>query len=221
MKNIIFVAPPAAGKGTQSEKLTEKYGYVHVSTGALLRDVRNEDSERARIIIEYQDKGILVPEEIVLDLLKDRLNQEDVKKGFILDGYPRNIDQAKMLTKILDEINMNDYVVIYIDIDIETARFRTLGRRNCSKCGSSYNIYMDNMKPKVEGKCDECGSELVTRSDDNEETFNTRFNTMAEMCQPILDYYEEIGKLAKVKADEDPNVVFSKIEDVLRSDING
>ncbi len=218
MKNIIFVAPPAAGKGTQSEKLVEKYGYTHISTGDLLRDVRSEGSERAKTIIEYQDKGILVPDEIVVDLLKDRLLKPDITNGYILDGYPRTIKQAEILTAMLEEIGGADYIVIYLDIEYELAMQRTLGRRGCSNCGANYNIYFEAFKPKIEGICDSCGSLVVQRSDDNEETFKTRFETMAKNCEPVLEYYRNLGKLYDVKVDAEAPEIFKKIEQILSSD---
>ena len=217
MKNVIFVAPPAAGKGTQSELLVNKYGYAHISTGALLRDVRSEGTKRAATIIEYQDKGILVPDEIVIDLLKDRLLKPDVAtKGYILDGFPRTLEQAKILTGVLEEINCGDYIVIHLDIDYEEAMQRTLGRRTCPTCGAIYNIYYDKLMPKKDGYCDTCDVALTHRSDDNEETFKIRFEAMS--CKPVLAYYKEIGKLETVKVDVESTEIFSRIEKILSSD---
>ncbi|HOZ88721.1 MAG TPA: nucleoside monophosphate kinase [Bacilli bacterium] len=217
MKNVIFVAPPAAGKGTQSEMLVAKYGYAHISTGELLREVRSEGTERAQTIIEYQDKGILVPDEIVVDLLKERLLKHDVaEKGYILDGYPRTLAQAKILTDMLAEIGSKDYVVIFLDIDYDQAMQRTLGRRSCPSCNAIYNIFFDQLKPKVDNVCDNCQAALIQRSDDNEETFKVRFEAMS--CKDVVDYYQEIGKLQKIKVDADAPEIFARIEKLLSSD---
>ena len=205
MKNIIFIAPPAAGKGTQSELLVKKYGYAHISTGDLLREEVASGSELGNSLSEIMSSGQLVSDDIVNQLLKNRLQKDDVKKGFILDGYPRTVDQAKSLSDL----------AIYLDMDEELAMHRALGRITCSNCGKGYNKYEEAMKPKIEGKCDECGSELVSRSDDNEDTFKTRFQTYINNTKPLLKYYEDLGILNMIDNSGTPETTFSSIEKVI------
>ena len=207
MKNIIFIAPPAAGKGTMSSILEEKYGYVHVSTGDLLRDGRNDGTERAKIIIEAQDSGGLVPSYIVDELLKERLQKDDCKKGFILDGYPRSLDQANKYDEILSEINVDLGVVIYLDTPRELLEKRITGRRLCPKCNSTYNILTGVNTPKVENTCDKCGEELYQRSDDNTESFNARYQTYLDKTYPLLDYYEKKNVLYRIKSVDIDNTI--------------
>ena len=215
MKNIIFLAPPAAGKGTQSKKLVEKYGYVHISTGDLLRAGREDGTERAKIIIESQDSGGLVPDYIVDELLKERLSQDDCKNGFILDGYPRNPKQLDTLNQIFEELSITDYVAIYFDISMETAKERVLGRVFCPNCKKDYNIFYAPMAPKTEGICDDCQTKLATRSDDNEETFKVRFETYLKNIQPLVDSYEKSNHLVKVDANRESSEVFEDIDKLL------
>ena len=215
MKNIIFLAPPAAGKGTQSKRLVEKYGYAHISTGDLLRAGREDGTERAKIIIEAQDSGGLVPDYIVDELLKERLQQDDCKKGFILDGYPRNPKQLDTLNRIFEELNITDYVAIYFDIAMETAKERVLGRMFCPNCKKDYNKYYLPMAPKTEGICDNCGTALATRSDDNEETFKVRFETYLTNIEPLVSSYEASGHLAKVDANRESPEVFEDVDKII------
>ena len=198
MKSLIFIAPPAAGKGTQSEIISKKYNIPSISTGDLLREARNEDNEIGKIIREKQDKGLLVDDEIVLNLLKNRLNKDDSNNGYILDGFPRNVEQAVAYEKILNELNKDLGVVILLEVDKELAKKRITGRLNCPKCKSVFNELFENMKPAKEGICDHCGTELVKRSDDNEETFEQRFTTYLEKTAPLVEYYESKGNLFRV-----------------------
>ena len=211
MKNIVLYAPPAAGKGTQCELLKEKYGYEILSIGQVLRNARSTETEIGRKIIETQDKGILTPDDIVLEALKkelEKLNNKDI----IIEGYPRNIDQAMELDKIF-----NDYIVINLNLPREVAMKRTLGRINCSKCNKIYNIYFDNMMPKVEGICDECGEELKSRSDDNETSFNTRFDVYEENAPRILEYYDAKQILHKVDCSKTVEEIFSNIVEIIEN----
>ena len=215
MINLIFLAPPAAGKGTQSKRLVEKYGYVHISTGDLLRAGRNDGTERAKRIIDAQDSGGLVPDDIVDELLKERLQQDDCQKGFILDGYPRNAKQFDTLKGIFSELNITDYLAIYFDISMQEAMERTLGRQNCPKCKRDYNKFYGPMMPKVEGICDDCNEVLVTRSDDNEETFKVRFQTYLNNIEPLLKGYEAENHLVKVDANRESILVFEDIDKII------
>ena len=192
MKNIVLYAPPSAGKGTECEYLVKEYGYAVLSIGQVLRDNRNPNTEVGRKIIETQDKGILTPDDIVAEALKNEF--EKLKgKSIIIDGYPRNINQAKLLDTILD-----NYIVINLYIDREIAMKRTLGRVNCPGCGKIYNVYFDEMKPKQEGICDICGEQIKGRSDDNEKSFNVRFDVYEENAPQILEYYQNKNILYRV-----------------------
>ena len=198
MKSLIFIAPPAAGKGTQSEIISKKYNIPSISTGDLLREARTEESEIGKIIREKQDKGLLVDDEIVLELLKKRLNESDCNNGYILDGFPRNVEQAVAYEKILNELNKDLGVVILLEVDKELAKKRITGRLNCPKCKAVFNELFENMKPAKEGICDHCGTLLVKRSDDNEETFEQRYLTYLEKTEPLVNYYESKGNLFRV-----------------------
>ena len=213
--NIIFVAPPAAGKGTQSNLLVEKYGLAHISTGDLLREESNSGSVLGNQLKVELTTGKLISDEIVINLLKNRLMKDDIKNGFILDGYPRSLEQARLLEGILDELNMKIDHVLYLDMDKELAMHRALGRLTCPKCGKGYNKYEEVMKPKVDGKCDDCHVDLESRSDDNEETFNTRFDTYINNTQPLLDYYKERDLLTVIDNSGTPEETFNKIKEVI------
>lgn len=213
MKNIIFIAPPAAGKGTQSEYLVEKYGYTHISTGDLLRSEMETHTELGNSLTEIMASGTLVSDEIVTELLKKKLTS--ISNCFILDGYPRNINQAKTLTELLKELNIELDTVIYLDMEEDIAMHRAVGRMSCPKCHEGYNKYIDGFKPKKEFFCDECGVELVSRSDDNEETFKIRFKEYLKNTEPLLDYYKELGYLKVIDNSGSPEEIFTKIEEVI------
>lgn len=213
--NIIFVAPPAAGKGTQSNLLVEKYGLAHISTGDLLREESNSGSDLGNQLKVELTTGKLISDEIVINLLKNRLMKDDIKNGFILDGYPRSLEQARLLEGILNELNMKIDHVLYLDMDKRLAMHRALGRLTCPNCGKGYNKYEEVMKPKVDGKCDDCHVDLESRSDDNEETFNTRFDTYINNTQPLLDYYKERDLLTVIDNSGTPEDTFNKIKEVI------
>lgn len=218
MKNIIFIAPPAAGKGTQSEKLEKKYGYTHISTGDLLREEIKKGTELGKEVKALIDEGKLVSDEIVTKMLKNKL--ANTHGNFILDGYPRIYKQAETLNTILDELSISgdEVVAIYLDLNEETALNRAVGRLICSKCGTSYHSHIEEMKPKNEGICDNCSEALIQRQDDNEETFKIRFNTYLEATKPLLDYYKEKGCLKIVDSNKTTNEVFEQIEQILTGD---
>ena len=199
MKSIILIAAPAAGKGTEAARLKEKYAMPHISTGDLLRAARTDGSERARIIAEYQDKGALVPFDIVLELLKERILKADCDNGYILDGFPRDIKQAEAYDKILEEINRDIGVVVVLDIDKEIAKSRISGRYSCPKCGKVYNTNT-NLKPINEGLCDICNIELTRRADDNPDTYEERYNSYLEKTEPLISYYDKKGIVYHVDA---------------------
>ena len=217
MMNIIFIAPPADGKGTQSSLLEKKYNYKHISTGDLLREEIKKKTEFGAEIEKIISKGELVSDEIITKLLKNELNNIKHQK-FILDGYPRNIAQAETLTEIFKELNIDDYKAIYLDLDEDTAMKRALGRIVCSNCGASYNTYFKNLMPQENGICDKCHHKLIQRSDDNEETMRTRFRTYLELTNPLLDYYKAQEKLVDVDASLNSDQIFLEIEQVLKDE---
>nr|MBP3258434.1 adenylate kinase [Bacilli bacterium] len=213
--NIILIAPPAGGKGTQSELLCSKYNIAHISTGDLLRaEVENGNTELKKIM----DAGMLVSDEIIFDLIKKRISSNDTINGYLLDGFPRNIEQAKTYDEILKDLNKDIGYVIELNIDPELAAKRISGRRSCPKCGATYNIYFDGMKPTNENICNKCGSSLTKRDDDNEETYKTRYNTYLEKTKPLIDYYKKSGVLYVVDANGTPEETFKNIEDIVRGD---
>ena len=209
MKNLILYGAPAAGKGTQCEFLTSEFGYVVLSIGQLLRDARSMDTEIGRVIIETQDKGVLTPNYIVHEVIKDAI-EKNKGNHIILDGFPRSWEQAEFLDTIFD-----NYLVINIDVDPELALKRTLGRLTCPKCGKIYNKYSNDRKPKVEGICDKCNVELSSRSDDNEESFKTRFNVYKSNVKSVLDYYDKKGVLKIVKSLESPDDTNEQVKKVI------
>lgn len=217
MKNIIFVAAPAAGKGTISAKVCTEYNIPHISTGDLLR---NEIASSSKIGMEIKSamaRGEFVSDEVITKLLKKRLEAKDCKKGFILDGYPRNISQAKTYDNILKELNYDEGLVVFLDIDKSLAMKRALSRVVCSKCGLSYNLINKEYAPLKEGICDNCGSSLKTRSDDNEESFINRFDTFMKETYPLLEYYEKKGNLLKIKVDNiTTKDIFDEIKKVIK-----
>ena len=213
MKNLILIAPPAAGKGTLSEQLVSVYGYEHISTGDLLRVKQQDGSELGNKLKELLSTGKLVDDNIVTDLLKEKL--ENISKSFILDGYPRNIKQADILENLLSNLNLNIDAVIYLSVDSETAISRALGRITCPKCNKIYNRYNEIMKPKNDNLCDNCNVELVSRSDDNEESFMVRFDTYLENTKPLLDYYKDKGKLVIIDKIDTPDETFMEVKKVI------
>lgn len=208
MKNIIFIAPPAAGKGTQSNMLKEKFGYNHISTGDMLREAINSGSEIGKEVKNIIDKGELVSDDLIIKLVKDKLTSTD-GKPFILDGFPRTLNQAKSL----DEILTDDYIVIYLDLAESEAINRITGRLTCN-CGKSYNVNIEELKPKVDGICDNCGSILIKRDDDNVESFKVRFKTFLDNTDSILKYYEDKEKLIKIDVNKDVQDIFESILEV-------
>lgn len=216
MKNIIFIAPPAAGKGTQSDILVKRHGYVHISTGDLLRDEVNKESELGLKLKSIMSSGQFVSDEIVTELLENRLKSDDTNNGFILDGYPRNIAQAKILDELLERVGKSIDAVIYLDMDEDTAMHRALGRITCPKCNRGYNKYESAMKPKKEGICDDCGEALLSRTDDTEEAFRIRFKAYIENTQPLLDYYKEKGILNIIDNAGTPEETSHKVESVIK-----
>lgn len=211
MKNIIFIAPPAAGKGTMSELLEEKYGYKHISTGDILREIAKGSDDFSKNVKELLKTGNLVPNEMVLESLKRRLLMNDLSDGFILDGFPRNLEQAIEYEKILKELHKDLGVVIYLDTPREILEKRITGRRICENCGATYNVLTGVNEPKKDGICDKCGSNLYQRDDDNVSSFNTRYETFIEKTYPLVEYYDKKKVLYRVTS-IDPEKTIDEIE---------
>lgn len=217
MKNIIFIAAPASGKGTLSGLLKERCGYNHISTGDLLRNIVKEQSELGREVEEVIKGGNLVNDELMFKIVRNHLESIDKSKPFILDGLPRTLNQATYLDTLFDELGIEDYQVIYLDIDESEASKRALGRQTCTNCGASYNKFFDEFKSKVENICDKCGNELISRSDDNEESFKVRFKTFIDNTLPIVDYYRNKNKITDIDCNKYTNdEIFDIITNVVK-----
>ena len=221
MKNIIFLAVQGAGKGTFAKKLKEKYNYAHISTGDILRERSAVDDELGRKIKNLIDNGIFVPNDIIYEVIEYRITQPDCENGYILDGFPRNLEQAQGYDKLLEKLNKDLGVVINITIDNELLKERIIGRRICRDCGAIYNAYNPEFQPKVEGVCDKCGGEVYQRADDNEESMNTRVKTYFEVTAPVIEYYNKKGVLKTVDSSQGTEETFKEIEKILGSeDVN-
>ncbi len=216
MKNIMFIAPPAAGKGTQAELVVKKYHIPHISTGDILRDISKEDSEIGEYVRETMASGKLVKDEITYQLIEDRLKKEDCQNGFIIDGFPRNLDQAYEYDKILERLGYEVGNVILIDIDKKVLEKRITGRRLCESCNAIYNINDENSTPKVESVCDKCGGKLYQRSDDNLESFQTRYSTYLEKTEPIIEHYKKQGVLKTVDGNDTVENIFKNIDEIIK-----
>lgn len=193
MKNVILLAPPAAGKGTLAKQLEEKYGFVQLSTGDMLRERAEEDQK----LKEMMSTGKLINDELVFEALKSKLNKlGDIP--YILDGFPRTVDQAVMYDELLKEMNKDLGVVIYLDVDKEELKNRVVTRLVCPKCKKSYSTRNKDSFPKEEGLCDNCKEELIQRADDSEEVFNSRYEEYLTKTSPLVDYYESRGLLERI-----------------------
>ena len=206
---IVLLGPPGAGKGTQAKTLSEKLGLPHVSTGDLLRQNVKDKTALGREAKDYMERGLLVPDKLVAKMLMQRMDNPDVKKGFILDGYPRNLNQAQVLDNVLKERNLNIDMVVYLDTSDPVIIQRLGGRLVCSSCGANFHIR--NMPPKKAGVCDKCGGRLYQRTDDNEETVKKRLEVYKKEVSSLIRYYEAEQKLYRLAADEDAQIVLDKI----------
>ena len=210
---IIMLGAPGAGKGTQAKMLAEKYGIPHISTGDIFRANIKEGTELGKKAKEYMDKGLLVPDELVVDLVMDRFKADDCKKGYILDGFPRTIPQAEALDKALAAAGEKMDYAINVEVPDENIVKRMSGRRACVGCGATYHIKYN--PTKVEGICDVCGKELILRDDDKPETVLNRLKVYHDQTQPLIDYYGKAGIVREVDGTVDMNDVFNAIVDIL------
>ncbi len=208
--NLIFLGPPGAGKGTQAKKLVDLLGIPQISTGDILREKKREDSPLGHKVREIMSEGKLVPDEIVIEIVKERLGKPDCGKGFILDGFPRTIPQAEALEKILAEMRKQLDAVVYIDVPDEELIRRISGRRVCEECGEEYHIIFK--PPRVEGVCDKCGGKLIQREDDKEEVVKKRIEVYNESTAPLVDFYEKKGLLKKINGVASMENVFESIK---------
>lgn len=212
-KNIILMGPPGAGKGTLAKKLVQKYGFAHISTGDMFREAMKQGTELGLLAKSYIDRGDLVPDEVTIGIVRERLSQNDLDNGFLLDGFPRTLVQAEQLEKIAKEVNRPIDTVINLDCDEKELIRRISGRRVCKVCGAPFHI--DSMRPKVEGVCDNCGGPLMQRADDNEEALKVRLQHYVKSTKPLLDFYEDRKLLSSYNSLVDSNVLFDEISQFL------
>ena len=210
---IIMLGAPGAGKGTQAKRIAKKYNIPHISTGDIFRANIKEKTELGNKAKEYMDKGELVPDDITIGMLLDRIHKDDCKDGFVLDGFPRTIPQAKSLTKALSELGEKIDYAINIDVPDESIITRMGGRRACLSCGATYHIVYS--APKTENVCDTCGNELVIRDEDKPETVKKRLEIYHDQTQPLIDYYDNEKILTSVDGTKDMEEVFLDIIAVL------
>ncbi len=210
---IIMLGAPGAGKGTQAKMIAAKYGIPHISTGDIFRANIKNGTELGAKAKEYMDKGELVPDELVVDLIMDRFKEADAQKGYVLDGFPRTIPQAEALDKALSANGEDIDYAINVEVPDDNIVNRMSGRRACVGCGATYHIKYN--APKVEGVCDTCGKELILRDDDKPETVLNRLEVYHNQTQPLIDYYEKKGKMKEVDGTVDMNDVFAAICEIL------
>lgn len=215
MKNIMFIAPPAGGKGTQAELIVQKYNIPHISTGNILRDISKENSEIGNYIYETLASGNLVKDDITYRLVEERLKKDDCKNGFIIDGFPRTYEQALKYDSILEEIGQEIGHVFLIDVDEKILEKRITGRRICEECQSVYNINEPSKKSKVESICDKCGGNLYQRKDDNLEAFQTRYKNYLDKTTPIINHYENLHVLKHIDGNRTFEEIFEQIDNYI------
>ena len=216
-KVFIFLGPPGSGKGTQTSRLSDKLSIPHIDTGSLLRKNIQDNTELGIIAKSFIDKGNLVPIEVVSSVIKERLQKDDCKDGFVLDGFPRSIEQAQALEKILDEIGrfslIEDALAVYFDVDTEALIQRLVNRRSCPKCATIYNLISNT--PKIMDYCDICDEKLTQRDDDNEEVARARFVTYERETAPLYDYFKQMGILKEIDASGAITEIWEKLKEII------
>ena len=216
--NLVLMGLPGAGKGTQAEKIVEKYGIPHISTGDMFRAAIKEGTELGLQAKSFMDKGDLVPDEVTIGIVRERLSKEDCNEGFLLDGFPRMLAQAEALENILASLSQKIDFVINIDVNQEFLMERLTGRRICKSCEYTYHLIFN--PSAIEGVCDRCGGELYQRTDDNAETVQNRLEVNQKQTKPLLDFYESKGYLRNVNGQQDIRKVFDDLDQLLGSCIN-
>ena len=214
MMGIILLGPPGAGKGTQAKKLTQAFDIPQISTGDMLRAAVKAGTALGKQAKAFMDAGGLVPDEVVIGIVKERLAEPDCGKGFILDGFPRTIPQAEALDRVTKELGKEIRFVLSLEVDQNDLMERLCGRRTCTGCGAMYHVKFN--PPKVEGKCDKCGTALVQRDDDKEETIKNRLGNYNKATAPLLDYYKSTGKIRSVMASGEIDAIYAGIVKILR-----
>lgn len=220
MKSIMFIAPPAAGKGTQAEMIANKYHIPHISTGDILREIAKEDTEIGNYVYETMASGDLVKDEITYKLIENRLTLDDCKNGFIIDGFPRNYEQAVEYSKILERINLKLGYVFVLDIDKKTLEKRITGRRVCESCNAIYNINEESTTPHIESICDICGGKLYQRKDDNLESFRIRYQNYLEKTATVLEYYEHQNIIYNIDGNKSVDEIATQIDNIISREGN-
>jgi len=214
--NIIFLGPPGAGKGTQAKKIAEEFDIPHISTGDIFRKNLKEGTELGLKAKAYMDKGLLVPDEIVVAIVEDRLKEPDCRQGFILDGFPRTVIQAEALEKVLEKLKTRITYVINIEVSKDELIDRLTGRRVCKSCGATYHMKYD--PPQKPGVCDKCDGPLIQREDDKVETVEKRLDVYEKQTQPLIEFYKNMGSLKTIDGMQPIEKVFENIKGVLGSD---
>jgi adenylate kinase len=213
--NLVLMGLPGAGKGTQAERIVDQYGIPHISTGDMFRAAMKEETELGLKAKSFMDQGALVPDDVTIGIVRERLSKPDCEKGFLLDGFPRTVPQAEALEAMLTELNKNIDYVLNIQVDTELLMARLTGRRICKSCGATYHLVFN--PPTTEGTCDRCGGELYQRADDNEETVQNRLDVNMKQTAPLLNFYEHKGYLRNINGQQDINIVFADINELLGS----
>ncbi|EGQ2914397.1 adenylate kinase [Staphylococcus pseudintermedius] len=213
--NIILMGLPGAGKGTQASEIIKKYPIPHISTGDMFRKAIKDETELGKEAKSYMDRGELVPDEVTVGIVKERISEDDVKKGFLLDGFPRTIEQAEALNSILEELGRTIDAVVNIEVPEEELMNRLTGRRICETCGTTYHLVFN--PPKVEGICDIDGGKLYQREDDNPETVANRLEVNVKQSKPILEFYNQKGLLKNIDGSKHIDEVTSDVIEILES----
>jgi adenylate kinase len=214
MRGIILLGAPGSGKGTQAKKLTESLSIPQISTGDMLREAVRNDTEMGRKAKAFMDQGGLVPDEVVIGIVKERLQAKDCEEGFILDGFPRTIPQAQALDRVVKELGKEIGSVLSLEVDEEEIMERLSGRRSCAGCGAMYHVRFN--PPKEEGRCDKCVGTLLQRDDDKKETIRTRLVNYKKSTEPLIEYYRGSGKVHAVKASGNIDTIFANISRLLQ-----
>ncbi|MCG1894179.1 adenylate kinase [Staphylococcus epidermidis] len=211
--NIILMGLPGAGKGTQASEIVKKFPIPHISTGDMFRKAIKDETDLGKEAKSYMDRGELVPDEVTVGIVKERISEDDAKKGFLLDGFPRTIDQAESLSQIMSELDREIDAVINIEVPEEELMNRLTGRRICEKCGTTYHLVFN--PPKVDGICEIDGGKLYQREDDNPETVSNRLSVNVKQSKPILEYYNNKGVLKNIDGSKDIDEVTKDVIDIL------